>query len=294
AMIPLIVLSYVFVTRQIVKPLRSLTEVSKRIEAGEVGSTVEAKMPNKEFEGLTDSFNSMSSQVKRLIDTVYVEQIAAKDALIESLQAQINPHFLNNTLEMMNWQARMNGDIETSKMIESLGTVLDFSINRNHTKLVRLADELRCVDAYLYIMSMRFGQRLTVEKEIDEALMGFMVPSLILQPLLENAIKYGVEQISQGKIVLKCYKASENIYIEVMNTGKHIDEAGMQHIRDIIDGTYRLEKAEPGMHTSIGIYNVNKRIRLIYGNDYGLSVQLSADDQFISTIKLPMPQEEVR
>lgn len=294
AMIPLIILSYVFTTHQIEKPLRSLISVSKKIEDGEVGSVVNASMPNKEFSNLTDSFNSMSLQVKRLIDTVYLEQIAAKDALIDSLQAQINPHFLNNTLEMMNWQARMNGDIETSKMIESLGTVLDFSINRDHNLLVRLADEIQCADAFLYIMSMRFGQRLIVTKEIDEDLLNAMVPSLILQPLLENAIKYGVETVSSGEILLKCYEEYECLVIDVINTGKHIDEDKMQHIRDIIDGTYKHKKAEPGMHTSIGIYNVNKRVKLIFGNDYGLTVSLTDDDRFISKIRIPLTKEERR
>lgn len=292
AMIPLIILSYVYITRQIEHPLKAFTEVSGKIEAGEVGSTVDVSMPNKEFEGLAVSFNSMSSQVKKLIDTVYLEQIAAKDAIIDALQAQINPHFLNNTLEMMNWQARMNGDIETSKMIESLGTVLDFSINRNHNKLVRLSDEVQCADAFLYIMSMRFGQRLKIEKEIDDNLMYAMVPSLVLQPLLENAIKYGVERVSQGTILLKCFEEDENLIIEVINTGKHIDEEGMQHIRDIIDGTYSLEKAEPGVHTSIGIFNVNKRIRLIFGNEYGLSVHLTEDDRFVSKIIIPITKED--
>lgn len=293
AMVPLIILSYIFLTAQIEKPLMALTEASQKMQEGELGTTVDKKMPNREFGDLSESFNAMSVQVKHLIDTVYLEQIAAKDALIDSLQAQINPHFLNNTLEMMNWQARMNGDIETSKMIESLGTVLDFSMNRNHNRLVRLSDELHCGDAFLYIMSMRFGQRLIVEKDISEDLYNKLVPSLILQPLLENAIKHGVEKVSQGTVWLKIYSDSVNLNIDVINTGKPMDDEQMVRIRAIIEGSYRLEKAEPGMHTSIGIYNVNQRIKLIFGEAYGLNVSLTEDGNFKSSIVVPLTEEGI-
>ena len=287
-MLPLMAISYYFLTVQIESPLRKLTDVAHRIMKGEFGTTVgSTNMPNEEFEGLAESFDAMSVQVKHLVDTVYVEQIAKKDAQIQALQAQINPHFLNNTLEMMNWQARMNGDIETSKMIEALGTVLDSSMNRNNDRLVRLSDELHCGDAFLYIMSMRFGQRLQVEKSIQENLYQVPVPSLILQPLLENAIRHGIERVSQGKIWLNIYANIDDIYIDVINTGKHLEPEDLKRIEDIIEGKYRLEKAEPGMHTSIGIYNVNKRIKLIYGAEYGLSVLQTEDDKFVSRIRIP-------
>lgn len=293
-MLPLMAISYYFLTVQIESPLQKLTNVAHRIMNGEFGTTVgSSNMPNEEFEGLAESFDAMSVQVKHLVDTVYLEQIATKDAQIQALQAQINPHFLNNTLEMMNWQARMNGDIEICKMIEALGTVLDSSMNRNNDRLVRLSDELHCGDSFLYIMSMRFGQRLHVEKSIQENLYQVQVPSLILQPLLENAIRHGIERVSQGTIWLNIYANVNDMYIDVINTGKHLEPEELKRIEDIIEGTYRLEKAEPGMHTSIGIYNVNKRIRLIYGAEYGLSVLQTEDDKFVSRIHIPRQDERM-
>ena len=293
-MLPLMAISYYFLTVQIESPLQKLTNVAHRIMNGEFGTTVgSSNMPNEEFEGLAESFDAMSVQVKHLVDTVYLEQIATKDAQIQALQAQINPHFLNNTLEMMNWQARMNGDIEICKMIEALGTVLDSSMNRNNDRLVRLSDELHCGDSFLYIMSMRFGQRLHVEKSIQENLYQVQVPSLILQPLLENAIRHGIERVSQGTIWLNIYANVNDMYIDVINTGKHLEPEELKRIEDIIEGTYRLEKAEPGMHTSIGIYNVNKRIRLIYGAEYGLSVLQTEDDKFVSRIHIPRHDERM-
>ncbi len=292
AMACLMLLTYFYLSRQIEHPLKRLMDASMEIRDGKFGSVIDGeKMPNMEFDSLVSSFNAMSLQVKHLFDTVYMEKMATKDAQIAALQAQINPHFLNNTLEMMNWQARMNNDIEVCKMIESLGTVLDSSMNRRNDRLVRLADELRCGDAFLYIMSMRFGQRLKVERNIDESLQQIYVPQLILQPLLENAIKHGIEKVSSGTIWLEIYRDGANVNIDVINTGKPLTEKELVRIQEIIAGTYRLDKSEPGVHTSIGIYNVNKRISLIFGAEYGLKVMQTEDGRIVSRIVIPLENE---
>lgn len=292
AMACLMLLTYFYLSRQIEHPLKRLMDASKEIKDGKFGSVIDGEqMPNMEFDSLVSSFNAMSLQVKHLFDTVYMEKMATKDAQIAALQAQINPHFLNNTLEMMNWQARMNNDIEVCKMIESLGTVLDSSMNRRNDRLVRLADELRCGDAFLYIMSMRFGQRLKVERNIDESLQQIYVPQLILQPLLENAIKHGIEKVSSGTIWLEIYRDGANVNIDVINTGKPLTETELVRIQKIIAGTCRLDKSEPRVHTSIGIYNVNKRISLIFGAEYGLKVMQTEDGRIVSRIVIPLESE---
>ena len=292
AMACLMLLTYFYLSHQIEHPLKRLMDASKEIKDGKFGSVIDGEqMPNMEFDSLVSSFNAMSLQVKHLFDTVYMEKMATKDAQIAALQAQINPHFLNNTLEMMNWQARMNNDIEVCKMIESLGTVLDSSMNRRNDRLVRLADELRCGDAFLYIMSMRFGQRLKVERNIDESLQQIYVPQLILQPLLENAIKHGIEKVSSGTIWLEIYRDGANVNIDVINTGKPLTETELVRIQKIIAGTCRLDKSEPGVHTSIGIYNVNKRISLIFGAEYGLKVMQTEDGRIVSRIVIPLENE---
>lgn len=292
AMACVMLLAYFYLRHQIELPLRRLVQASTEIKNGRFGSVIEGdRMPNMEFDSLTSSFNAMSLQVKHLFDTVYSEQMAKKDAQIAALQAQINPHFLNNTLEMMNWQARMNGDIEVCKMIEALGTVLDSSMNRDNNRLVRLADELRCGEAFLYIMSMRFGQRLKVERKIEEGLQQVYVPQLVLQPLLENAIKHGIEKVSSGMIWLEIYRQGKHVNIDVSNTGKLLTEAELSRIHNIIEGTCRLDKSEPGVHTSIGIYNVNKRIRLLFGQEYGLTVMQTEEGRIVSRIVIPLEYE---
>lgn len=257
-----------------------------------MGAMVEGEMPNAEFQYMKERFDSMSGQVRCLFEYAYDEKLARKDAQIQALQAQINPHFLNNTLEMMNWQARMSGDTVIPKMIEALGTVLDYRMNRAQVKEIHLTEELRCVNAYFYIMSMRFGQRLRIEQEIDEELRYLMVPPLILQPLVENAVVHGVEVMANGLIRLNVYHDREHVYLEVRNTGKEMTEEAKKKIEAILEGTEAQIPKEPGRHTSIGIQNVNRRIRLMYGEEYGLAIGQEADFETVSRITIPYEKRQ--
>lgn len=263
------------------------------MESGKLGVAIDGEdMPNHQFQYLQNSFNRMSKQVQYLFDYAYDEKLARKDAKILALQAQINPHFLNNTLEIMNWQARMSGDVTLSKMIESLGTVLDYHMDREDKRLIRLSEELRCADAYLYIISMRFGKRLVVEKEIDEDLLQAMVPQLILQPILENAVVHGIETVSTGVIEIKIYHDDKKIYVQVVNTGKPMTEEDKERVKKILSGDPDAIKPVPGKHASLGIRNVNERIKLIYGKRYGLTIEPIAEDKTRSLITIPYTEED--
>ncbi len=289
--IPLFAYAVLFLRNHIQIPIRRMLAASKKMEAGEMGVVVEGEMPNQEFQHLKDSFDSMSSQVKSLFEYAYDEKLARKDAQIQALQAQINPHFLNNTLEMMNWQARMSGDVIVSKMIESLSTVLDYRMNRANVKEIHLAEELQCIDAYFYIMSMRFGQRLQIDKEIDEALLYINVPPLILQPIVENAIVHGVESVKNGTIHMKIFHDESKVYLQVRNTGKKMTEKDLDRIHAILEGDESQIPKAPGRHTSIGIQNVNRRVKLVYGEEYGLTIVQDENCETISTITVPYLEE---
>ncbi len=290
--VPLVYYGVDFLRRHIQVPIGQIMQASKRVEAGEMGAMVEGEMPNAEFQYMKERFDSMSGQVRCLFEYAYDEKLARKDAQIQALQAQINPHFLNNTLEMMNWQARMSGDTVIPKMIEALGTVLDYRMNRAQVKEIHLTEELRCVNAYFYIMSMRFGQRLRIEQEIDEELRYLMVPPLILQPLVENAVVHGVEVMANGLIRLNVYHDREHVYLEVRNTGKEMTEEAKKKIEAILEGTEAQIPKEPGRHTSIGIQNVNRRIRLMYGEEYGLTIGQEADFETVSRITIPYEKRQ--
>lgn len=290
--LPVIIYCIIFLKKQIQSPIGKLIDASREMEQGNIGVQIDGMaMPNEEFDYLKDSFNSMSAQVKTLFDSFYTEKLARKDAQISALQAQINPHFLNNTLEMMNWQARMNEDTVVSRMIEALGTVLDYRMNRANVKEIPLWEELRCIDAYFYIMSMRFGQRLQIEKEIDEDLNQRMVPPLILQPLVENAVVHGVEAVKNASIKVCVYQKEGKVFVEVRNTGKRLTEKELERIQGILKGDEDKIPKGQGMHTSIGIRNVNRRIQLVYGEEYGLTIRQEEENLTISTIVLPGEQK---
>ena len=156
---------------------------------------------------------------------------------------------------------------------------------------IHLSQELQCVNAYFYIMSMRFGQRLRIERDIDEELLDVMVPPLILQPLVENAIVHGVEAMANGTIEVKVYHDTDCMYLEVRNTGKEITEETQRKIQAILEGNEAQIPREPGRHTSIGIQNVNRRIRLVYGESYGLTITQEQGEETVSRITIPYRKE---
>ncbi len=293
--IPVFIYMIYFISHHITKPMGIMIDAAKSLEKGDIGMQVEGdKMPNTEFEVLKSSFNQMSSEIKYLFDYAYSEKLARKDAKIIALQSQINPHFLNNTLEMMNWQARMAGDVTVSKMIEALGTLLNYSMDRSNKKMINLAEELRCVDAYCYIISMRFGKRLKIEKEVDSDLLQLEVPQLILQPLIENAVVHGVEKVKSGTIWIKVYKIENNAYLQIINTGKTMTEEDKERVRNILEGRFDQEGDTVGHHKALGIRNVNERIKLIYGDEYGLTIEPITEEETASTITIPLDYDPAK
>lgn len=291
-LIPVFIYMIYFIAHHLSKPMGRMIEATKTMEQGNLGKQIEGgPMPNQEFDLLMDSFNQMSREISYLFDFAYNEQIARKDAKIMALQSQINPHFLNNTLEMMNWQARMAGDITVSKMIEALGTLLNSSMDRSNRKLIDLSEELRCVDAYLYIVSMRFGKRLKIDKEIDPELLQVQVPQLILQPLIENAVVHGVEIVKNGTIQIKIYRDEENVIFQIINTGRDMTKEDIEKVRSLLDSNSMDFKDKN--HNSLGIKNVNERIKLIYGEEYGLTIEPLGDGETASTITIPNKKKQI-
>lgn len=138
---------------------------------------------------------------------------------------------------------------------------------------------------------MRFGKRLVVEKEIDEELLQSMVPQLILQPILENTVVHGIETVSTGVITLKIYHDDKKIFIEIINTGKPMSEEDKDRINKILSNDPGAIKPVPGKHASLGIRNVNERIKLIYGKKYGLTIEAIEEGKTRSLICISYHEE---
>ena len=271
--------------RYVTEPLARLIDAARHVKSGERGYAIAPLPKSQEFRSLAEHFNSMSAELKTQFDQSYEEQLALQDARVKALQSQISPHFLNNTLEIINWEARMANNEKACRMIEALSTMLDAAMARGGSSAVTITEELRYVDAYLYILSERYGDRLRFEKQIDESLLEQTVPRLILQPIVENAVEHGIEKRGNGAITLRIF-AQKYLYLEVENDGT-MTQQDRENIERLLswDGTSESEEPKLGR---IGIRNVNRRLKILYGNDFGLTIEEIAPGSILARIKLPL------
>ena len=285
---PLIGLMLIFFARKVTRPVNVLMEAAGEIEKGNFGTQVSPQaLTSREMGSLGDSFNTMSDTLKNQFERIYKEELALRDARIMALQSQINPHFLNNTLEIINWEARMNGDIKVCNMLESLSTMLCAAMDRKQRPLVHLSEELMYVDAYLYIINERMGKRLTFVKQIDETLLDAWVPRLILQPILENAVEHGITPTQQGTIILRAMREGEWLLLEVENDGKTTEE-DLARIHALLTD----EQAPAGTGSgSLGLRNVHQRLRILYGEGSGITVKITKKHCTVFGIKIALAQD---
>ena len=222
---------------------------------------------NGEINDLAIHFNEMSDHLKEQNRKIYVEEIALRDANLAALQSQINPHFLNNTLEIINWQSRMAGDEKASLMIEALSTMLNATMNRDHRSEVALSEELEYAHAYRLIIQSRFGERLICTEDIDQGLLDVQVPRLVIQPIMENAVEHGTRQDGTCSVRLVIKGEKDDLSIEVWNLGvpSARDWERIHQLLDVPDEAGDFHSVE------IGIRNVNRRVRMMYGEGSGLS-----------------------
>lgn len=268
--VPLLVLAIWFFYRNIFKPIGRLINTAGEIQEGRLGAVVAGGADNREFNYLYEAINNMSIRLKRQFERIYSEELALRDARIMALQSQINPHFLNNTLEIINWEVRLGNNAKVSKMIESLSIMLDAAMDRNRSPVVTLAQELMYVDAYLYIISERFGKRLKVVKRIDDELLRHTVPRLIMQPIIENAVEHGVDKKQAGVIELSAETGDGGMLLAVTNNSP-MTEKDKSVIARLLSDEQDAQSAE-NRSLHLGIRNVHLRLKMIYGDKSGLSI----------------------
>ena len=281
--LPLLVLLWLLWRRHVGKPVETLVEANVKVQAGERGYEITQHAPNAEFETLFEHFNDMSSEMKEQFERSYLEQQASQRAQIKALQSQINPHFLNNTLEIINWEARMAGNDRVGAMIEALSTMLNAALDRDGRTQIALREELSYMDAYLYIIRERLGESFCVHKQIDESLLPRQVPRLILQPIAENAVEHDLARHGGGNLWLRVYRADHRLVLEVEHDGSMTDK-DRERIADQLEG-------EGEISSSVGIRNVSKRLKLIYGKDGALSLDETDHGTILARISFPDKEE---
>ena len=265
-LIPLVLATFRFFYRNITQPMGNLMAASRHIEKGEYGYKIEPFNRNEEFETMIDTFNHMSGSLEESFNRIYAEEVAARDANMKALQAQINPHFLNNTLEIINWKARLSGNEDVSRMISSLSIMMNATMDRKNEAFISIEEELKYVDAYLYIIYARFGGKFKFVKEVDEKALSYKIPRLIIQPLLENVVEHGGDNRGNMEGRLTISLEDEFLRIRVENNG-NLTEENKEKIRKL------LSEPKPGdSNENIGIRNVNLRLKMLYGEESGLTI----------------------
>lgn len=282
ALIPMMIMFMRLSGKELSRPVEKLMNSAEEIEKGNLGYQVGTPMENLEFEYLRNSINKMSGQLKYQFDHIYEEELALRDARIMALQSHINPHFMNNTLEIINWEARLEGNEKVSKMIEALSTLMDAAMDRKGLPEVKLSQEMIYVNAYFYIIAERLGKRLIVEKEIPEELMRMMVPRLIMQPIIENAIEHGIIPRGGGTVLLRAHRDEKYLYVEIINDGVFTKE-NEEKVKRLLAPDYDARKESAG---NLGIANVNQRLRILYGETCGLTIKEYDEEQTISILTI--------
>ncbi|ADH60266.1 multi-sensor signal transduction histidine kinase [Thermoanaerobacter mathranii subsp. mathranii str. A3] len=257
------------------QPIIKLATEMKRVEKGNFNISVEENWDG-EIGVLYSSFNYMIKRINELIHEVYLSKIKEKDAELKALQAQINPHFLYNTLDTVNWLAVKHNAPEISKIVNSLASILRYSINKGND-VTTVDKELKHVESYITIQKIRFKDKFEVSFNIDKRILHYKTIKLILQPLVENAIIHGIETYEgKGKILINGYLGDGKIVFEVINNGNPID----------LDVVNKLLDSPSEDKDSYGIQNVNERIKLYYGEEYGLYYQV-IDNNTVARIVIP-------
>ncbi|MCD7882172.1 MAG: sensor histidine kinase [Lachnospiraceae bacterium] len=287
----------------ITRPITSLSDAMKCFGQGDFEVSCEAEGED-EIAVLANSFNQMVNDIRTLIDEAYEQEMMQQEIEMKSLQMQINPHFLYNTLDTINWIARLNGVDQIGDLTYSLGNLMRYSLSKKD--FVTIDEELKNLMDYVEIQNVRYGDRMTVSYEADPELLDTYVPKLLLQPILENAIIHGVEdKIEPALIQIRIYHEEDDLYMVVEDDGVGMSQEAIERILDLHPGNSSQESIRsdrggsgqtrqmldriqgqtqgrfaPGKqtgvsqsHTSIGVNNVNRRIQKVFGPSCGLQIQ---------------------
>lgn len=277
----LILLLGYFFSRKMVERLEQLTENMNQINLGLRKVTVVSQSKD-EIGVLVRTFTRMMDEINKLISQVYEAKIKLQKTEMKALQAQINPHFLYNSLSIINWKALEADNEEISRITLALSTYYRTSLNKGETMTIA-ANEIRNIDAYLQIQLIMHDNSFQVIKEIQEDTLSYSVPKLILQPLVENAIEHGLDVSEKEEKWLKisACKEKDALIMAVEDNGMGMSE---EQAKSII--TYRSK--------GYGVRNVNDRITLLYGEEYHLRVKSRQGEGCRIEIVIPVNKEEKR
>lgn len=281
----------VFIAKEISNPIRRLQQLMKEAEKGNF--SVKADVGSEDEIGqVSRSFNCMIDRIKELINTVYESQLMRKEAELAALQSQINPHFLYNTLEVIRGIALANKVMSIVDISKSLAMLFRYSISRDG-EFVTLREEINYVRNYLKIQKFRYGDKFDIVYNIDEDILKCCCIRLLLQPLVENAIYHGLEKKTEkGVIEIFGIKNESDIYLRVIDDGIGMTKEQAADLNEILGKNEGGIFGNKQFNRGIGILNVNARIKLHYGEQYGLRVGSQPDFGTVVEISIPVVKQE--
>jgi len=270
----------IFISNSISKPVKELSHITNQVAKGDL--TVRSHIKNgAEVKMLSDSLNIMIEKLSNLIETVKIEQSNLRETEIKLLQEQINPHFLYNTLDTIIWLAETGKQDYVVQVVGSLSRYFRTSLSKGKD-LVTLKDEELHVCSYLQIQKVRYGDILEYEIDLPKELSLCRIPKITLQPLVENALYHGIKnKRSKGKISLIGRKENNNIIIKVIDNGLGMTQ---ERLKQVIESLHRRSEYNKDFY---GLFNVNERIRMIFGADYGLSIKSTYGEGTEVTVCIP-------
>lgn len=286
----LLLIVYYFYSKKTNKPIRNLKEAMESIQSGNLDTRVEIRT-NDEIGFLASGLNSMTEKLQSHIQKVYIAEIRQKEAEIEALKTQIQPHYLYNTLDVIRMTAITHDDEETAEMIDGLSGQLKYLIG-GVRDMVSLQAEIDSVRNYFKIIRLRYENRFSLEIDIDDNLMKLEVPQLILQPIVENAVKHGLRpKEGPGVVGIHAVCQEDILEITVMDNGVGIRQEQLEDIRRTLENRETVNHPK-SKSASIGIKNVCDRIRLIYGEPYRMEISSVENIGTIVKCIVPVSQEQ--
>ena len=276
------VLIIISLVKRIMKPLGELASAAEHVAAGDLDAGIVDVEFKDEVGVVTDAFNKMIVSIREYIvklrqsmeaertlkEKELTMETHLKDAQLKYLQAQINPHFLFNTLNAGAQLAMMEGADRTYEYVQTVADFFRYNVKKQD-KPVTIGDEVSLVDNYIRILNVRFSGDIKYEKQVDEELLGMLMPSMILQPIVENCVNHGIREMGdKGVIVLKVFRQNDEVCISVKDNGKGMSE---ETIESILNGTFEVEK-EKGDSNGIGMDNVIARLRIFTDDEESVKI----------------------
>jgi len=279
-----IIIFLIYFSVRYTDPMMKMISVIKKVEQGDLSARTEISA-NDEVGQLGESLNNMIAEMSRLIDRLVKEEREKKEVELEALHAQINPHFLYNTLTTIKWMAKIQGNNSVSRAIVALIRLLRVSTNLG-TDMITLKEELDYVENYIVIQKLKYNESINMQYDIEPSCLDVMMPKLILQPIVENSIIYGInEDHTDINIRISSYRKDEQLFIEISDDGPGIQPNIVEEILSSKEDKKRFSK--------VGLNNINERIKLYYGKEYGLSIETKLGTGTKVIVKIPARQEDV-